>query len=176
MSTAFYVAHRTDDRTRLRLAERLPPERAAEQREALLDVADELRMLLPDQHGLLQIDPRPDTGSIVIEHPHLPADAVAAAVQAAGGTLAEQPTAASRPGLSPLLASVHNADATLRAATDGAADLRTLMFLMLTGLAIAQILRGQIMVPATSLLWYAFDVALHSPAATAAPDHDGGAD
>jgi hypothetical protein len=40
----------------------------------------------------------------------------------------------------------------------GTADLRTLVLLVLLGLAVRQLLRGQILAPAVSLLWYAYEL------------------
>jgi hypothetical protein len=50
-------------------------------------------------------------------------------------------------------------DARVRQLTGGEADVRSLVFLGLLGLAAVQALRGQVLGPASTLLWQAFDLA-----------------
>lgn len=47
----------------------------------------------------------------------------------------------------------------LRGLTENRTDLQTLAFLLLVVFSIAQILRGKLMAPAVSMLWYAFELA-----------------
>ncbi|MEN8176399.1 MAG: HMA2 domain-containing protein [Pseudomonadota bacterium] len=68
--------------------------------------------------------------------------------------------AENRYSLAPVGAAVRAMDDEMRRATGGSADLRALLFLLLVGMAIRQIARGRIMIPAVSLLWYAFELVL----------------
>jgi hypothetical protein len=44
--------------------------------------------------------------------------------------------------------------------SQGRVDLRSLVFLLMLGLAGVQVIRGQVLVPAISLFWYAMEMAL----------------
>jgi hypothetical protein len=66
------------------------------------------------------------------------------------------------PPLSPTLTGVRRTadrlDQALEGLTGGLGDLRTLAFALLIILAVRQTARGQLMAPAASLLWYAFEL------------------
>jgi hypothetical protein len=66
------------------------------------------------------------------------------------------------PILSPSLTGIRRAtdrlDRVLAGATSGLGDLRTLTFALLVALALRQAVRGEVLAPAASLLWYAFDL------------------
>jgi hypothetical protein len=160
MNISLFVAHQTQGRTRLRLTQRLAGQQRDEQLATLIGLAERLGQTLPDDSGLLRVEPRPATGSLIIEHPDCDIDELERTLGALDCRLESPPAQTVRPGLSPLLSGLDQADRTLRESTSDATDLRTLMFLLLVGLAVAQLLRGQVMAPATSLLWYAFDLAL----------------
>ncbi|QBQ55903.1 hypothetical protein [Nitrosococcus wardiae] len=51
-----------------------------------------------------------------------------------------------------------NLDSNLNWATSGNFDFRSVLYMVLVMAAIVQILRGQIMVPAATLLWNVFDL------------------
>jgi hypothetical protein len=160
MRPELYIAHQTDGRTRLRLAQRATGDRRREQLIALKTLAEELTEALPDPYGLLRTDARPETGSLIVDHPGLQGEALLRALEALDCPPVERPDSPARPGLSPLLSGIGVVDRSIRDSSSGSADLRTLIFVLLLGLAIAQLLRGQVMAPAASLLWYAFDLAL----------------
>lgn len=164
MSLRLFVAHRTADRTRLRLAERAPAQGRAKHQAELLRLAERLRQDLsqdlPEDDRLLRIEPRPTTGSLIIEHSAVERLDLASLLAGAGCRLVDAPEDPAVPGLSPLWSGLRQVDQGVRRTSSGSADLRTLLFLLLLGLAVAQLLRGQVLAPAASLLWYAFDLAL----------------
>jgi hypothetical protein len=134
--------------------------------ERLRALGDALKAAIDDGTGLLSTEIRPITGSLVIEHPGIDGAAVISAVTRVSGELDDRPVAEPRPGLAPLFDALGAADRGLRDASGGSADLRAIVFLVLVSLAIAQLLRGQVMAPATALLWYAFDILRVPPSGT----------
>jgi hypothetical protein len=62
----------------------------------------------------------------------------------------------------------------LRGLAPGAPDLRTMLFLSLGALAMAQVARGQVMAPAVSLFWYALDLLMQSTRAGSVSDRGTG--
>jgi hypothetical protein len=145
-----FVAHQIEGRTRLRVVVR-PVEP--------LDLED-LAERLVGLPGIEAVDARP-TGSLVIEHPEVEWEDIADALLASGAELVAAPQAAAgRNALTPLASGIHRGSDLLREATAGGVDLRTLSFVLLVVLGIRQMMRGQVMVPAISLLWWAFEVLL----------------
>lgn len=109
------------------------------------------------------------TASVLIHH-QLPPNALKSRLTKEFGLQLEPaPSPSKRHGLAPLGQGVHALDEGLRKTSDGAADLRTLLFILLVMLAIRQALRGQIMIPAAALLWNAMELVLRSPSA---PEQD----
>lgn len=164
MITRLYLAHQAEGRSRLRLAG-LPADTGVETRaDALAELVRAIPTVLSDPHGLLRVDARPLTGSLVIEHPGIAGDAILAAFAALPCEIVEPPDIPFRPSLAPLIDGLRSVDSGLRSLSADAADLRTALFVVLTGMAVAQLLRGQVMAPASSLLWYALDLVLHRDA------------
>lgn len=60
----------------------------------------------------------------------------------------------------------------MKQSSSGGADLRSLLLVAMLLLAGAQMLRGQIMVPAISLLWYALELVLGARESTQEPPND----
>jgi hypothetical protein len=166
VSSGLCIAHQTAERTRLQLTARPPAAQRESAIERLQALGDALEAAIDDESGLLQMDIRPMTGSLVIEHPGIDGAAVVSAVVRVSGELEDRPVAETRPGLTPLFDAVAAADRGLRESSGGSADLRAIVFLLLVSLAIAQMLRGQVMAPATALLWYAFDILRFPPTET----------
>ncbi|WP_018953327.1 HMA2 domain-containing protein [Thioalkalivibrio sulfidiphilus] len=146
MSSTAYLVHRVPGRLRFKL-----PERRG-------DVAffRELVPQLSALEGVLAVRASPDTGSVLILH----GDGFQASLLGAVGTLLElspepyvPPSAFSRAasGLGQL-------DAWIARETRGGSSVNSIFFLVLVGMALVQISRGQVMAPATSLLWYALDL------------------
>ncbi len=147
----FAIAHQTEGRTRLRALER--PVDAFELR-ALADGVAELP-------GVDAADCRTTTGSLVIEHPDDPWQAIEGQIGGAGVVLENVPVV--RPdGLAPVRATFGRVDGLMSRFTSGGVDMRTLSFVLMLGLALRQIMRGQVMVPAMSLIWYASEILIKS--------------
>lgn len=151
------VAHQIDGRTRLRLRER-----PADQDEVLAFVEH-----LAGLDGIELVDYRPATGSLVVEHPPLNATEFATAVAQAGGIIEPAEPPPPRPdNLMPVRVGLEQVDGLLSRMTAGGMDIRTLSFIALIGLAGRQLLRGELMPPAMTLLSWAAD--LLPPSARAA--------
>ena len=108
--------------------------------------------------GVIGVSANPATaGLLLLLDPASDHDPVSAIAAAGLLEVVEQ-----GPVLSPALSGLRRAsdrlDLGLAEATGGIADLRTLTFVLLLALALHQAARGQLLVPAASLLWYAFDL------------------
>ena len=113
--------------------------------------------------GIEQVFSDPLTGSLLIRH-LLNSDEIRNLFRnRLNLTLEAVVPARPSSALAPLSTTVSIMDQGLRRATGGVTDLRVLIFLLLVALAIRQILRGQVMVPAAALLWNAFVLVLHKP-------------
>ena len=158
------IAHQIDGRTRLRAASR--PVDAVE----LQAFAERLAGL----HGVEDVDWRTATGSLVIEHPALDAAGLAAGIMQIGGALVAEPQEPTeRPNsLMPVRRGIDALDGVLSRSTAGGLDMRTLVFATLVGLALRQLMQGQVMVPAISLLGWAFQLLPASAAADGGPADD----
>ena len=148
------LAHSCANRTRLRwLGDR-------QERSAILDLADAIAEL----EGVSRVQPRLSTGSIIIEHPEAAWSNLASQLQQQLDVEFVTPAPApARPGLAVLSSGLDEINSALKDSSDNGLDLRTLAFLLLVGLAIAQATRGQVMVSAASLLWYAMRVTTLKP-------------
>ncbi|MFM1892289.1 MAG: hypothetical protein RLZ44_1366 [Pseudomonadota bacterium] len=163
----FLIAHQTAGRTRLR---------------AQLRPVDELELMtLAEAVGALPgveaVDWRPGTGSLVIEHPEAPWPAIEQEIRQLGVvilTAADLPPLR-RDSLAAVRSGFEQVDGLLSAATAGGLDMRALLFVALVGLALRQLWQGQVMVPAISLLWWAFDL-VRAGAPPAADWADAGSD
>jgi hypothetical protein len=146
----FLLAHQTEGRTRLRAA--LRPVDEVE----LGGVAGALAQL----PGVEAVDARPATGSLVIEHPEVAWDELAADIGRLGGVILAAPgePRIRRDSLAPVRSGAAQVDNLLGAVTAGGLDIRSLVFVVLVALALRQFWQGQVMVPGISLLWWAFDL------------------
>lgn len=152
------VAHQTEGRTRLRATVR--PVDVDE----LIAFADRLS----GARGVDALDCRGRTGSIIIDHPEIDGDGLVAEIVRLGGILEpdEGGPTARRDGLTPVRTTLGSVDGLRGQLTAGGIDLRTIGFVLMLGLAMRQISRGNIMVPAMSFLWWAFELLMESaPAA-----------
>jgi hypothetical protein len=151
MSASVYVAHQTTSRTRLRVitSEKKDPH-------ALSTVAE----LVETLQGVERAEPRPATGSIIIDHPELCTDELNAALVTLPLEWGPPPEPDARPALLPLIGGMNTTDSWLNDTSGGRVDLGTLIILAMLSLALTQALRGNIMAPATSLVWYALDLLL----------------
>jgi hypothetical protein len=163
------VAHQIEGRTRLR-AQTRPVDV-----EELLALAGRLGSM----PGIEVVDARPETGSLVVEHPVMDADGLAAAVVRAGGVIVPssvEGASVAAHSLQPIRGGLDRVDGLLSQLTAGAVDGRTLAFVVLFSLAIRQMMAGQVMVPALSLFWWAFEMLPKSQHEAADPAGDGTVD
>jgi hypothetical protein len=148
------VAHQIEGRTRLRCLQR--PVDAVE----LAAFAEALAA----QPGIEALDARTATGSLVIEHPALDAAQLLQRVERAGGEVgADAPSQPVHDSLAPVRHTMGAMDNMLSQLTAGGLDARSLAFIVFFSLGVTQLLRGQVMMPAFSFLWYAFDLAKRQP-------------
>jgi hypothetical protein len=147
-----YRVHTLPGRLRLRVPEKRKDE----------DWLEETASQVAEMPGVLAVKVGITTGSLLIHHdPQL--DVAAQIADAGLATVESQSDAPSRDGLSALSASLSAIDKEVRQFSLGSADLRALFFLLLVGMAVRQILRGDIVTPAVPLLWYALSLVLPSP-------------
>jgi len=145
----FCIAHQIDGRTRLRVGTR-PADPVL-----LTAFVDRLAQ----QPGIETLDLRETTGSLVIEHPSMDAVQFAECVMRAGGEILDENVAVqSHDNLAVVREGMSNVDKMLTQLSAGGVDMRTLSFLILFTFGIVQLVRGQIMMPAFSFLWYAFEL------------------
>lgn len=146
----FIIAHQIDGRTRLRAFDR-PLDRVG-----LAAFVEQFSQ----QPDIEMLDLREATGSLVIEHPLLDGTQLAERVAQAGGEIVAEPQApaAPRDNLAVVRTGFANVEKLLGGVSGGGVDMRTLGFLVLFSLGVAQLLRGQIMIPAFSFFWYALEL------------------
>lgn len=151
------VAHQTEGRTRLRATVR--PVDAEE----FIEFADRLS----GARGVDALDCRVRTGSIIVEHPEIDGEGLVDEIVRLGGILEpvdDDPMTGSD-GLSPVRTTLGSVDGFLGQLTSGGVDLRTISFVLMLGLAMRQIMRGNVMVPAMSFLWYASEILMKQTSA-----------
>ncbi len=143
----FAIAHQTDGRTRLRALVR--PVDTLE----LMDIADSVSGL----RGVDAVDFRATTGSLVIEHPDYHWEEIEHELARVGIEIAGSVDGIDgyTDSLAPVRATIGHVDGLMTRLTTGGVDMRTITFVLMLGLALRQIMRGQIMAPAFCFLWYA---------------------
>lgn len=112
----------------------------------------QLREALAGREGIHAVVVNATTASILIHHAGDP-DALAAAVRESG--LFE---VGPQPNLTlgaQAAAGLRDADSGLKLVTDGKIDMNSALFLALTGFAIHQAVKGNLLGPASTLIWYA---------------------
>jgi hypothetical protein len=134
--------HRVPGRVRFRILERRGD----------TEYFSKLRDTLERHDGVNTVEVNPITASILIHHTGS-ADAIATAARASG-LFQVLPVANSTVGAQ-AAAGLRDADRGLRLVTNGKMDVNSALFLGLTGFAIHQALEGNIVAPASTLLWYA---------------------
>lgn len=152
MNLPFHIAHQSTGRTRIRWSG------DREERDKVVDVAARVDQI----EGVFTAEPRRLTGSIIIDHPEASWAELEAEIRSRG-QIELAPLARSESGPRTGLQAVSQGADRLNAALSEAGidnlDLKNLAFLVLVTLAIVQAARGQVMVSAVSLLWYAIDIA-----------------
>jgi hypothetical protein len=139
-----YVVHSTPGRTRLKV----PSCRG--DAAYFVNTADRLAGC----EGVSRVSGTAATGSLLIRHSAPIADVAAFAL--AGGLFTLPRTEVTLPPLADeVVARVRQADQALSAASAGEFNLGSLLFTLLLGLAVWQLLQGRVLAPALSLLWWA---------------------
>lgn len=111
--------------------------------------------------GVLRVEPNPLTGSVLIAHETAPGTIVAFAQAHQLFRIDDNPRVT--PVHTLAAERVKVLDTSLRSASSGKVDLTSVLFVSLFGLGLYQVAQGEIMVPAITLLWYAFDAVRRSP-------------
>lgn len=101
------------------------------------------------------VEANPRTGGVLIRHDELDFETLANALEG-HAELNEAYVAPSR--FSEAVEGLNELDDWINRKSDGGSTLTSVLFLVLVTLGLAQIARGQILAPATSLLWYALDL------------------
>ncbi len=143
-----HIVHRLSDRLRLKIP--------AKRRDAawFTDIAARLEQV----PGITRVEISPTSGSLLIRHD--PDDLLEQRLRQSGLFQITNPTPAAPPVLDTLTDVVSRSDQALERRTGGRTNLRSLLILVLVGLAIVQTLRGRIMIPAISLVIFATQLAL----------------
>jgi len=153
MPAAAYVVHRARGRLRLRI-----PEHRGD-RVFFGGLQERLRAL----PGIASVTANPVTASMLfLLDPGSSRDPVHA-IEAAGLLEIQDGPAPMPSALSALRRVSWRIDEALHAQTGGSLELRTLAFLLLVAFAVRQAARGQLLAPAASLLWYAFELLRFLP-------------
>lgn len=147
---AAYISHRAPPRTRFKI----PAKRGDA---AYFDaLADSLLKL----SAVARVESNPLTASVLLFHDSTPE---AIAEYAAEQDLFQLESLAERAGppfMERMVASIKGLNRRISAASGGDMDLKAVVFVNLIGMAIAQIRKGRIMAPASTLLWYALSLLI----------------
>lgn len=146
MSDTAYLVHRAPGRLRLRL----PGMRG--ETPFFRELVARIRQL----EDIEAVRANPDTGGVLILHRRETQEAVLARLASALSLSDEDyvpPSAFSR-----AVAGLGQLDEVIARETRGGSSLSSVVFLLLVGMALVQLARGQVMAPASSLLWYALDL------------------
>jgi hypothetical protein len=146
------IVHQVQGRLRLRIQER--------RKDA--DYFEAVREHLEDLPGVESVRVSSVTGSVLVLHPELEFDALAPRLWDCElfHLLAGPPPEV--PSFAPLQSGLAGIDRLLGEGTGGGVDLRTIVFIATMGMAISQIMRGQIMAPAFNLMWNAMGLVLRN--------------
>lgn len=155
MPSLAYQVHRTRERIRLRL-----PDRRHDT--AFFAELCERLSALP---GVVEVSGNPLSAGLLVRFHPTQAHALRAAIAATGRLQIVDGPPPLSPGLNALRRAADRIDRSLEEQSGGSADLRTLAVLLLILLAAGQALRGQLLAPAASLLWYAFELLRFVPPA-----------
>lgn len=146
MNHKAYLVHKAPGRLRLRV-----PELRGE-----VPFFRELVARISPLEDVAAVQANPDTGGILILHRRDTQRAVLDRVASVVNLTEEEyvpPSAFSR-----AVTGLGKLDEVIARETRGGSSLSSVIFLVLVGMAIAQIARGQVMAPASSLIWYALDL------------------
>jgi hypothetical protein len=159
------IVHQVRGRLRMRIQERRKD----------VDYFEAVRQHLEDLPGVESVRVNSVTGSVLLLHPELDFDELAPRLcdsdlfQLLAGPPPEVPAFA------PLQGGLAGIDRLLGEGTGGGVDLRTVAFIVTMGMAIRQVMRGQIMVPAFTLMWHAMDLVFRNSGESGESDEPEGA-
>ncbi len=158
MNPAFYVAHGTSGRTRIKWA----GDRADKAR--VIEVAENISAI----EGVDKAEPRPSTGSIVIEHEQVEWSILESELAGIVSLQSGVPTPTGpRSGMDTVNRGIDQFNGALKSINT---DLGSVTVLMLLILAVTQAFRGQVMSSSSSFLWYALNIAATARPTAATPD------
>jgi hypothetical protein len=146
MNHKAYLVHKAPGRLRLRV-----PEMRGE-----APFFRELVARISPLEDIELVQANPDTGGILILHRRDTQQAVLDRLASVVNLTEEEyvpPSVFSR-----AVTGLGKLDEVIARETRGGSSLSSVIFLVLVGMALAQITRGQVMAPASSLLWYALDL------------------
>jgi hypothetical protein len=144
-----HVAHASRGRVRLRLqGARGRPQRL-----------EQVRRKLTELDGVDHVHINPDTGSVLVQG-SVGIEALGRFAMQSGLFALEGEMPELKPVLDEVMTHAATADAELKRLTGGRIDLASAVVLSLAGLALVQLIRGEIAAPALTVLWYAASLAL----------------
>ena len=146
MTSAFYIAHATAGRTRIRWAGDVSD------KAGIVEVAEKIS----DIEGVDQAMPRIKTGSIIIEHDHTDWSTLEPLLTDKLSLEFTTPVVQVRTGIDVLNQGLDKVNGTLKSVNT---DLPSVTVLLLAMLAITQALRGQVIGNSMSFIWYALSIA-----------------
>ena len=147
MTPLFYVAHATPGRTRIRWAGDSDDKY----------IVSELAGDFANVAGVVTVEPRTVTGSIIIQHDGQEWPTLQSALSdQLSIEFTAAPPAVKRNGADAVNDSIDTIDDALKLVN---MDFDSFLMLMLCALSIIQALRGQVMSSSVSFLWYAFTLA-----------------
>jgi hypothetical protein len=152
MSPTAYIAHQIPGRVRLKI-----PAKRGDAR-----YFESIASLFTDCREVHYSETNPTTGSILILHEGDLMPLIQRAEQQSLFQIACQPSA-TIPLKARTTDSFKQTDSSLKNLTNGGLDLATVLFLGLIALAIYQALEGNVLAPASTLLWYAFATLSFAP-------------
>jgi hypothetical protein len=145
-----YLAHRAPGRLRLRI-----PERRGD-----ADYFRRVAEALAGHAGVSAVEVSAVTAGVLVRHAgSLSVAEVSRCGRVAGLFDLDPGLAAGVPAVRQVAAQLRAIDVALRGASRNEADVRSLVFVGMLGLAAVQLLRGHVLGPATTLLWQAFQLA-----------------
>ena len=165
MTPEAYIVHQIRGRVRLRI-------RAKRQD---TDYFAALGRRIESLPGIDEVRVNATTGSVILFHPEQPYSEIEPGLRAIDlFELAAGPEP-KMPALAPLRTGITTLDHALAEKSFGSVDLRTLVVISAFGLAVHQMLRGNLLGPALPLLWQAVDLALSFGGAHSRAEPDPGA-
>ena len=150
MDLTFYIAHQMQGRTRLRAIQRPvdPVELAG------------VSAWFGSLDGVVEVDGRADTGSLIVEYEDVSWQELEGLAIRRGILISDTPPQPARSGLAGIQSAGTQLNQSLKEKTGGGMDARSMGVALLLTLALVQAMRGRVLSPASSYLWYAINLIL----------------